>query len=98
MVVGICSVTLALAENHSLKGKRSVLRSIKDRVRGRFNVSIAEVDDLDSWQRATLGVACVAGERAQVERQLAFVATFIEDLRLASVEGIEVEIIAGVPA
>jgi hypothetical protein len=92
MVVGISAIELLLPENQDLKGKRRVLKSIKDRVHGRFNVSIAEVDDLDSRQHATLGVACVSKDRDQVERQLAFVATFIEDLHLASVEGIHVEI------
>jgi uncharacterized protein YlxP (DUF503 family) len=93
MVVGICSVELRLAENHDLKGKRQVLKSIKDRVRNRFNVSIAEVDDLDAWQRATIGVACVSKDRDVVERTLAHVATFVEDLGLASVESVHVEIL-----
>ena len=93
MVVGICTIALALAENHDLKGKRQVLKSIKDRVRNRFNVSIAEVDDLDLWQRATLGVACVSKDRDMVERTLAHVATFVEGLNLASVEDVAVEIL-----
>lgn len=93
MVVGICSVELRLAENHDLKGKRQVLKSIKDRVRNRFNVSIAEVDDLDAWQHATIGVACVSKDRDVVERTLAHVATFVEDLGLASVESVHVEIL-----
>ena len=93
MVVGICSLELRLAENHDLKGKRQVLKSIKDRVRNRFNVSIAEVDDLDAWQRATIGVACVSRDRDVVERTLAHVTTFIEDLGLASVEAVHVEIL-----
>jgi hypothetical protein len=93
MIVGICSIELRLAENHDLKGKRRVLKSVKDRVRGRFNVSIAEIDDLDAWQRATLGVACVSKDRDQVESTLAHVATFIEELHLASVESVRTEIL-----
>ena len=93
MVVGICSIELRLAENHDLKGKRRVLRSVKDRVRGRFNVSIAEISDLDSWRRSTLGVACVSKDRDQVESTLAQVATFVEELHLASVEGVHTEIL-----
>jgi uncharacterized protein YlxP (DUF503 family) len=93
VVVGICSLELLLAENHDLKGKRMVLKSVKDRVRNRFNVSIAEVDDLELWQRATLGVACVSKDRDQVERTLAHVATFVEDLGLAQVAGVHVEIL-----
>ena len=93
MIVGICSIELRLAANHDLKGKRKVLKSIKDRVRNRFNVSIAEVDDLDLWQRASLGVACVSKDRDVVERTLAHVATFVEGLHLASVEDVQVEIL-----
>ena len=93
MIVGVCAIELLLAENHDLKGKRRVLKSIKDRVRNRFNVSIAEVDDLEAWQRSTLGVACVSKDRAFVERTLAQVATFVDDLRLASVEAVHTEIL-----
>ena len=93
MVVGICTIVLQLAENHDLKGKRQVLKSVKDRVRDRFNVSIAEVDDLDLWQRATLGVACVSKDRVVVERTLAHVERFVEGLHLASVEDVSVEIL-----
>ena len=93
MIVGICSIELRLAENHDLKGKRAVLKSVKDRVRNRFNVSIAEVEDLDAWQRSTIGVACVSKDRDQVESTLAHVATFIEGLNLASVEGVHTEIL-----
>jgi uncharacterized protein YlxP (DUF503 family) len=93
MIVGICSIELRLAENHDLKGKRRVLKSVKDRVRDRFNVSIAEVGDLDAWQRSTIGVACVSKDRDQVESTLAHVATYIEDLGLASVESVHTEIL-----
>ncbi len=96
MVVGICAIELSLAENHDLKGKRQVLRSIKDRVRRRFNVSIAEVGGLDAWQRAVVGVACVSKDRVQVERELAHVARYVEGLHLAEVEDVSVEIVAGV--
>jgi uncharacterized protein YlxP (DUF503 family) len=93
MLVGICTIELHLAGNRDLKGKRRVLKSVKDRVRNTFNVSIAEVDDLDAWQRATLGVACVSNERDHLERTLALVATFVEDLLLASVAAVHVEIL-----
>jgi len=93
MIVGICSIALRLAENHDLKGKRRVLKSVKDRVRSRFNVSIAEIDDLDAWQRSTIGVACVSKDRAQVESTLAHVAAFVEDLGLARVESVNTEIL-----
>jgi uncharacterized protein YlxP (DUF503 family) len=93
MVVGVCTIELLLAENHDLKGKRQVLKSVKDRVRNRFNVSISEVDDLDAWQASTLAVACVSKDRDQVERTLAHVQTFVEGLHLAQVEDVHVEIL-----
>jgi len=83
MVVGILTLTLYLPENHSLKGKRSVVRAIKARVSSKFNVSIAECDDLDSWQRISLGVAQVGNERNHVDRSLREVSSFITGLGLA---------------
>ena len=85
MVVGILRVVLYLPENHSLKGKRGVVRSIKARVGNKYNVSIAECDDHDNWQRITLGVAQIGNERDHVDRSLRDVATFIEGLGLAEV-------------
>jgi uncharacterized protein YlxP (DUF503 family) len=57
MVVGVCSIDLHIPGNDSLKGKRSVVRRIKERVRNTFNVSVAEVEDLDKLQRAGLGIS-----------------------------------------
>ncbi len=83
MVVGVLRLTLFLPENHSLKGKRQVLRAIKDRVRNKFNVSIAESDDHDLWQRAQLGICQVGSDRAFVDSALRQVVNFIESLALA---------------
>jgi uncharacterized protein YlxP (DUF503 family) len=62
MVVGLCTVELFIAESQSLKDKRQVLHAIKDRLRNKFNLSVAEVDGQDLWQKAVLGMACVANE------------------------------------
>lgn len=83
MVVGVLTVVLYLPDNHSLKGKRSVVRAIKARVSRKFNVSIAECDDLDHWQRVSLGVAQVGNEREHVDRSLREVSSFICGLGLA---------------
>lgn len=66
MIIGVCQVRLHLPEGHSLKAKRQVLSSLKTRVCQAFNVSVAEVDDHDLWQRATLGIACVSNETRHV--------------------------------
>lgn len=81
MIVGTAVVELQLPENGSLKGKRQVLRSIKDRIRVRFNVSIAEVDRQDAWQRATLGVAVVSNDARLVDETLNKVINCIEGAR-----------------
>ncbi len=83
MVVGVLRLELFLPENHSLKGKRSVLRTIKARVQNKFNVSIAECEDHDLWQRATLGVSQVGAERGHVDTCLREVVRFIDGLQIA---------------
>ncbi len=62
MIVGILTIEIHISEAHSLKEKRFILRSLKDRIRNKFNVSIAEIDTNDLWQRCVLGVACIANE------------------------------------
>lgn len=70
MIVGLCTVELFLPESQSLKDKRQVLLSLKDRLREKFNLSIAEVDGQDLWQKAVLGLACVANEGRYVNQVL----------------------------
>ena len=62
MVVGVCTVELFIGASQSLKDKRQVLHGLKDRLRGKFNLSVAEVDGQDLWQKAVLGMACVAND------------------------------------
>jgi uncharacterized protein YlxP (DUF503 family) len=70
MIVGLCTVELYLPNGHSLKAKRQILLSLKDRLRDKFNVSVAEVGDQDLWQKAVLGIACVANEGGYVNQML----------------------------
>jgi uncharacterized protein len=70
MVVGVCTVELWIPESQSLKDKRQVVHSLKDRLRGKFNLSVAEVDGQDLWQKAVLGMACVANDGRHVEQVL----------------------------
>lgn len=70
MVVGLYTVELFIAESRSLKDKRQVLHSIKDRLRRKFNLSVAEVDAQDLWQRSVLAMACVANEAGHVGQVL----------------------------
>lgn len=70
MVVGLLELRLGIFEALSLKDKRRVVKSLKDRLGGRHNISVAEVDDLDRIQVATLGVAMVANDAGFVESAL----------------------------
>jgi uncharacterized protein YlxP (DUF503 family) len=94
MVVGVLRLTLYLPENHSLKGKRQVLRSIKARVRDKFNVSVAESDCHDMWQRAELGICQVGSDRGFVDSALREVVKFIDALALAPLGEEHLEIIS----
>lgn len=83
MVIGILEITLYLPESHSLKEKRQTVKSIKDKVHHRFNVAIAEIGDLDLWQKASLGVCSLGNDRRHVNGRLDQVANFMEGLHLA---------------
>ena len=82
MNLGVCRLKLRLPENQSLKGKRKVLQSVISRVGSSYNVAIAEVDDQDTWQIATLGIACVSNDAQQNNRVLSKVVEHISQSRL----------------
>ena len=84
MVIGVCTILLTIPASHSLKGKRQVLRSLIARVRNDFNVSIAEVDQQDAWQSATLAVTCVSSDRDYAHGLLTKVIEAISSYRLDS--------------
>jgi len=77
MTIGVCRLRLRLLESLSLKDKRRVLKSITTRVRNKFNVSVAEVDDQDLWQLATLGICCVSNNKRYVNQVLSKVVNFV---------------------
>jgi len=82
MTVGVCRVTLRLPESSSLKDKRQVLRSLTQRLRNKFNVSVAEVGDNERWQIATIGVTCVSNDARHAQEQLDNIVAFIQHTRL----------------
>lgn len=93
MVLGVLKITLILHGNDSLKGKRQVLKAVKDRVRNRFNVSIAEVGHNDMLQRADIAVAAIGNDKAHVNSVLDNVLNFIEDVAAAEVAGHDIELL-----
>jgi uncharacterized protein YlxP (DUF503 family) len=92
MFVGVARLSLHIGESGSLKGKRSVLRKVIERVKARFNVSIAEVEDQDLWQKATIALSVVGGERRHVNEQLEKIIHFVEEMYVAPMTSRETEI------
>lgn len=87
MFVVCAEVQLYLAESQSLKDKRQVIKSLKERIRSRFNVAVAEVEHQELWQRATLGLAVLSTEARHARQALDEVVRFIEqDLRVQVVD------------
>ena len=81
MIVGACTIVLHLPGVHSLKEKRSVVKSVLARLRNEFNVSTAEVDAQDAHSRAVIGVACVSASSEYARGQLEAVVRWIEEQR-----------------
>lgn len=96
MNVGICKVKLRIPENQSLKGKRHVIKSLIERVKARFNVSIAEVDDQDLWQLSTIGIVSVSNHNTHVNEVLSKVVNYIsQNTYGAELLDYEIEVIPG---
>ena len=93
VVVGILTFTLLIPESGSLKEKRRVIRSFKDRLRSRFNVSVAETGSQNLWQRAEIGVALASGDREFAARVLGEILEQVDSWRLAEVIDVQMEIL-----
>ncbi len=94
MNVGVCKVNLRLPENLSLKGKRRVMKSITTRVRSKFNVAVAEVDNEELWQLATLGICCVSNNSRHTNEVISKIVDFIISSRFdVEILGYEIEIV-----
>jgi hypothetical protein len=93
MIVGAAVVELHVHGSQSLKEKRGVVRSVVQRLRNRFNVSVAEIGGQDTWQRAVLGIAATGNDRTYVRGQLGKALEFIEDMHLAELTNSDVEVL-----
>jgi uncharacterized protein YlxP (DUF503 family) len=71
--IGVLTLEILVEHSHSLKEKRHVVKSLKDRLRERFNVSVAEIDHLDSWQASVVAIAAVSNDRVHAEQVLSAV-------------------------
>ena len=78
VTIGLLEVHISIPEAHSLKDKRQVIRSLKDRILNKMNVSVAETGRQDAWQFAELAFVTVAGQRDVVDKRLAGVSTTLQ--------------------
>ena len=80
MFIGVCTIDLYIPDSGSLKTKRHSLKSLKDRIRSRFNVSVAEVDHNDLWQKTSLAVAAVSNDKAHLNQTLDHVLNLVRSV------------------
>ena len=93
MVAGLGSITFRLHDCHSLKGKRKIVKSIISRLRNNFNVSIAEVESNDIYQKAVIGFALVGNDRKVINSKIDKLINLADELNLAEIIDSEMEII-----
>jgi uncharacterized protein len=92
MFVGTCWIDIQIPGIRSLKEKRSIVKSVKERIRANYNVSVAEVGSLDSWQRTEIGLACVGNEKSRIDHVLSMILDKIKSDPRINVIDIETEI------
>jgi hypothetical protein len=92
MVVGLSRLVIFLPENHSLKEKRQAVTRIVERTKGKFNISIMEIDQTNLWQKATIGFAVVGVRQDHVDATLENVSRYIESMYIGKVIGSRTEI------
>jgi hypothetical protein len=92
MLIGTLCVRLVIREARSLKDKRQVVSSIKDKLRNNFNVSVAEVDDQEQRQSATLGIAMVSNETQHLKKALSQVLEALRSHPVAELAGFELDV------
>lgn len=79
VLVGVCSMKLIIQESNSLKEKRHILKSIIERLKSRFNVSVAETGLNDKWQSAEIGIAFVSNDRIHIDKTINSIIDFVEN-------------------
>ncbi len=92
MFIGVCTIEVHIPDSGSLKVKRQSLRSLKDRIRNKFNVSVAEVSDNDLWQKASLAVAAVSNDKAHLNQTLDHVLNMVRGVRELSLIDYHIDI------
>ncbi len=89
--IGVLTLELHVEASHSLKDKRHVVKSLKDRLRERFNIAVAEIDGLDSWQSSVVAAVTVSNDRTRAEQVLQAAERHAADLLGGALTGSSVE-------
>jgi uncharacterized protein len=90
-VIGVLTLEILVESSHSLKDKRHVVKSLKDRLRDRFNVAVAEIDGLDAWQHSVVAAVTVSNDRVHAEKVLHSVEAHAAGLLGGALTGTSVE-------
>ena len=93
MQIGLLTIRLRIYDSNSLKSKRKVLKSLKDRLRNKFNVSVIETDNHDKWQLAGIAVVTASTDKAHCDSTLSTVVNFIKGFSQAEITEYHTEII-----
>ena len=80
MAIGLLTLEIHIPDSRSLKDKRQVLRSLKDRLKARYNVAVAELDHQDSWQRSQIGIVSISNDEAHLQQSLQTVLAEAEEI------------------
>ncbi|MEO2065393.1 MAG: DUF503 domain-containing protein [Desulfurobacteriaceae bacterium] len=91
-VIGYLELELYIPQSHSLKEKRSVVKRVLERLKGKFNVSVSEVGSQDSWQSSVIGIVTVGTSKQVVDATLEKVVSFVEELSPGLIVGYRKEI------
>lgn len=76
-VICVISLVLHIPMSHSLKDKRKHVKSLKERIKNRFNASVAEIAALDDWQRAVIGISMISNDRRYLEKQYSLIENYV---------------------
>lgn len=87
----VVNIELLIPVSHSLKDKRKQIKSLKEKIKSRFNASVAEIDFLDDWQRSTLGVSMISNDKKYIEKQYHAIESLLLENRETELLNINIE-------
>lgn len=93
MIIGSCKIKLKIYSSYSLKDKRRILKGLMGKLKSRYNISIAEVEDNELWNIATIGIACVSNSKSLANEIVDKVIKFIDFNEEVEIIDIEIEML-----